>query len=171
MGARLRCSHTDAALQFNRVERTYDRTVGKDCKTQNQGKKTITGVRRLRGTESVGAKLALQQENSLMMQRVETIPKRRLVITRGKVHFLRKDVQGQLSAGRRAEGKKKKFPRPPQVPTENWSQKRLSVHSCSALPPTGGVDSRDRGVGGRGVCVWGGGSLGAFPRGDGWFWS
>lgn len=45
------------------------------------------------------------------MQRVETIPKRRPVITRGKVHCLRKDFQGRLGAGRRAEGKKKKFPR------------------------------------------------------------
>lgn len=75
--------------------------------TKRRGKKTIAGVRRLSGTESVSAKLALLQENSQMMRRAETIPKRRLVITRGKVHRLRKDFQGQLSAGRRTEGKKK----------------------------------------------------------------
>lgn len=89
------------------------RLARKGPRKQNEEKKksTIAGIGRLRGSESVGAKLALLQENSQMMQRVGTIPKRRPVITRGKVHCLRKDFQGRLGAGRRAEGKKKKFPR------------------------------------------------------------
>lgn len=149
MEDRLICSHTHAALQFNRGERTYDRTAACQERTakakRGEKKNTIAGIGRLRGSESVGAKLALLQENSQMMQRVETIPKRRPVITRGKVHCLRKDFQGRLGAGRRAEGKKKKFPRLPRLPTENWSQKRLSLRSCSTLPPTGRVVSRDGG--------------------------
>lgn len=121
------------------------RLARKGLREQNKEKKknTMAGIGRLRGAESVCAKLALPQEHPQMMQPVETIPKRWPVITRGKVHCLRTDFQGRLGAGRRAEGKKRKFPRLPRLPTEKSSQKRLSVRSCSALPPTGIVASRD----------------------------
>lgn len=90
------------------ISRQLGRERLQNTKQKENKKKKITGVRRLRGTESVGAKLALLQENAAMMQRAQTIPKRRLVITPGKVRRLREDFQGRLGAGRNAEGKKEK---------------------------------------------------------------